>query len=176
MASSDKHPSNESASTPVESFDDQYSHAHPVNIKSPVSLASVSNSGTPAPPDSDEDLDCQGQPIDITKFHGPKSKEEVDKLKHYRVENQGDLVRACATMIDCLGEDLEREGLQKTPQRMAKALSYFTSGYETSLEGKLQWRERRFFRFLDVCCDRFLIFALGCSYLTVFLLRCLICA
>ncbi|HEX9856566.1 MAG TPA: GTP cyclohydrolase I FolE [Acidimicrobiia bacterium] len=33
-----------------------------------------------------------------------------------------------------LGEDPEREGLARTPQRVAKALDYLTSGYSTSLE------------------------------------------
>lgn len=30
----------------------------------------------------------------------------------------------------------EREGLRKTPQRAAKALCYFTKGYEESIESK----------------------------------------
>jgi GTP cyclohydrolase I len=37
--------------------------------------------------------------------------------------------------VQCLGEDPEREGLQKTPMRAAQALAYFTKGYETSLSG-----------------------------------------
>lgn len=135
MASSSKVPEDSPASAPVDSFDESYSQAHPLDVKSPVALSDVSNTGTPTPPDSDEDLECQGRPIDITKFHGPASKQEVHVLKQERHEKSGELVRACETMIDCLGEDLSREGLQKTPQRMAKALTYFTSGYETCLSG-----------------------------------------
>lgn len=135
MASPNKHPSEQPADSKVESFDESYSHAHPVAITSPIALSDVSTAGTPAPPDSDEDLEGSGQPIDITKFHGPASKAETAALKLERHEKSGDLVRACETMIDCLGEDLTREGLQKTPQRMAKALTYFTSGYETCLSG-----------------------------------------
>src|SRR5262245_4496465 len=36
-----------------------------------------------------------------------------------------------------LGEDPDREGLQKTPERVAKALEYFTSGYQMKVEDVL---------------------------------------
>jgi GTP cyclohydrolase I len=35
-------------------------------------------------------------------------------------------------MIHALGEDPERDGLQKTPSRVAKAMRFFTRGYEQS--------------------------------------------
>lgn len=41
---------------------------------------------------------------------------------------------ACATLLECLGEDTSREGLVKTPQRMAKALLACTRGYSQSLD------------------------------------------
>lgn len=41
---------------------------------------------------------------------------------------------ACATLIECLGEDTSRQGLVKTPRRMAKALLSCTQGYGESLE------------------------------------------
>jgi GTP cyclohydrolase I len=34
------------------------------------------------------------------------------------------------TIIDNLGEDINREGLEKTPERVAKAMQYLTHGYE----------------------------------------------
>ena len=39
-----------------------------------------------------------------------------------------------AQMLVRLGEDPEREGLRRTPLRVAKALDFLTSGYQTKLE------------------------------------------
>lgn len=36
-------------------------------------------------------------------------------------------------MLDCVGEDAERDGLKETPMRYAKALMYFTKGYEQNV-------------------------------------------
>jgi GTP cyclohydrolase IA len=40
--------------------------------------------------------------------------------------------RACRTILQCIGEDPDREGLQKTPERWAKALLYLCHGYHLS--------------------------------------------
>ncbi len=39
-----------------------------------------------------------------------------------------------AQIIDLLGEDKSREGLEKTPERVAKALQFLTSGYQMDAE------------------------------------------
>mmetsp|Transcript_27026 Transcript_27026/g.27269 ORF Transcript_27026/g.27269 Transcript_27026/m.27269 type:complete len:235 (+) Transcript_27026:126-830(+) len=39
------------------------------------------------------------------------------------------MASAFKTIIECLGEDSEREGLERTPMRAAKALQFLTSGY-----------------------------------------------
>lgn len=40
---------------------------------------------------------------------------------------------AVSTILECLGDDPEREGLRKTPLRVAKALMFNTSGYQHDL-------------------------------------------
>lgn len=48
-------------------------------------------------------------------------KEEKEKFKK--------LAEAVRTILECVGEDPEREGLRATPERYAKAMLYFTKGY-----------------------------------------------
>ncbi|KAL8772767.1 MAG: hypothetical protein Q9209_002112 [Squamulea sp. 1 TL-2023] len=40
---------------------------------------------------------------------------------------------AVTTILECLGEDPEREGLRGTPERYAKAMLFFTKGYEENV-------------------------------------------
>jgi GTP cyclohydrolase IA len=61
-------------------------------------------------------------------MRGPADFDDVGEVYAPRLEA---LVRA--QLIE-IGEDPEREGLARTPIRVAKALDYLTSGYTTSLE------------------------------------------
>ena len=47
------------------------------------------------------------------------------------------LAEAYRSVLTGIGEDPGREGLIKTPDRAAKAMMYFTKGYQESVEGKL---------------------------------------
>ncbi|EQC33028.1 GTP cyclohydrolase I [Saprolegnia diclina VS20] len=47
------------------------------------------------------------------------------------------MAAAVKVLLECLGEDVNREGLVKTPMRMAKALLYCTKGYTQTLEDVL---------------------------------------
>ena len=43
------------------------------------------------------------------------------------------LSQALRTVLQCIGEDPDREGLLRTPERYAKALMWMTKGYEDRL-------------------------------------------
>ena len=50
-----------------------------------------------------------------------------------RGERLARLSAAVKTILECVGEDPEREGLRKTPERFAKAILFLTNGYNQDL-------------------------------------------
>jgi len=52
------------------------------------------------------------------------------KTEHYDEHTTSNLVKNYKDIIDLLGEDSNREGLLKTPERVAKAMQYMTQGYQ----------------------------------------------
>lgn len=52
------------------------------------------------------------------------------KIEHYDEHITTDLSGNYKKIIDLIGEDVAREGLLKTPERVAKAMQYITQGYE----------------------------------------------
>ncbi|KAH9843879.1 uncharacterized protein C8Q71DRAFT_17449 [Rhodofomes roseus] len=50
-----------------------------------------------------------------------------------KAEREQKLVGAVRTILECIGEDPDREGLLKTPERYAQALMWMTRGYEERL-------------------------------------------
>jgi GTP cyclohydrolase I len=45
------------------------------------------------------------------------------------------MASAVRTILECIGEDPDREGLLRTPDRYAQALMWMTRGYEERLAG-----------------------------------------
>jgi GTP cyclohydrolase I len=52
-----------------------------------------------------------------------------------RTAREQKLADAVKVLLECIGEDPERDGLLKTPERYAKALLWMTKGYEERLPG-----------------------------------------
>ena len=67
---------------------------------------------------------------------GWPAKSTLDRLNFtpaQAAENEERLAGAVRTMLECLGEDPERDGLRDTPHRYARALLWMTKGYEEQL-------------------------------------------
>jgi GTP cyclohydrolase IA len=52
------------------------------------------------------------------------------RTEHYDEQTTSGLVKNYKDIIDMIGEDSNREGLLKTPERVAKAMQYLTQGYQ----------------------------------------------
>lgn len=51
------------------------------------------------------------------------------KIEQYDEKVSSGLIKNYGEILSLLGEDPEREGLKKTPERLAKAMQYLTQGY-----------------------------------------------
>jgi GTP cyclohydrolase I len=65
----------------------------------------------------------------LAASHADQSHKEID------MTTESKMAAAFATIIEGVGEDLERDGLRDTPQRAAKAFNFLTQGYGQSVEG-----------------------------------------
>ncbi|MBN1950541.1 MAG: GTP cyclohydrolase I FolE [Bacteroidales bacterium] len=63
-------------------------------------------------------------------LHGPEYNEGYDLPETFNPEITEKLARAYHDVLTGLGEDPEREGLLKTPQRVARSMQYLTHGYK----------------------------------------------
>ena len=60
------------------------------------------------------------------------------RIEQYDTEATIELADAYKKIIGTLGEDPEREGLLKTPERIAKAMQYLTQGYQMDAKAILE--------------------------------------
>lgn len=60
------------------------------------------------------------------------------KTEQYEGKVTSGLIENYRSALDLLGEDPEREGLLKTPERVAKAMQYMTQGYQMDARAILE--------------------------------------
>lgn len=94
-------------------------HSHLV----PISVSRPASPYTQTPP---IDFDGLSWPCIGTHARLHESAEDAQK-RHDKLAN------AVRTIFECIGEDPTREGLLQTPDRYAKALMFFTKGYEENV-------------------------------------------
>lgn len=56
------------------------------------------------------------------------------EFAEYDIEVKDGMMESFSSIITDLGEDVTREGIQKTPERAAKAMMYLTQGYKMDAE------------------------------------------
>ncbi|OGE56763.1 hypothetical protein PENARI_c002G02919 [Penicillium arizonense] len=88
--------------------------------------ATVSRPASPYTMNPPIDFDGLSWPCPGTRQRLESTPEETDQ----RIEKLSGAIR---TILECIGEDPEREGLRETPERYAKAMLYFTKGYEENV-------------------------------------------
>ncbi|KIX98568.1 uncharacterized protein Z520_05869 [Fonsecaea multimorphosa CBS 102226] len=77
----------------------------------------------------------QHPPIDFDGLSWPciGTRERLEQTPEQAQVRLDKLAGAVRTIFECIGEDPDREGLRDTPERYAKALMYFTKGYEENV-------------------------------------------
>lgn len=61
------------------------------------------------------------------------TRQRLESTPEEKEERIQELSQAIRTILKCLGEDPTREGLRATPERYARAMMFFTKGYEENI-------------------------------------------
>lgn len=61
-----------------------------------------------------------------------------NKIEHYDEDTTSELAMHYQKILSLIGEDPTREGLTKTPERIARAMQYFTKGYNQDAKAILE--------------------------------------
>jgi GTP cyclohydrolase IA len=64
---------------------------------------------------------------------GRGTRERLEESPEKATDRLAKISSAVRTILECIGEDPSREGLLGTPERYAKALLFFTKGYQENV-------------------------------------------
>jgi len=106
---------------------------HTSNVREGYGFRPVSGASTPV---ATSQIAEQGTPLPDPNGLGWPAKSTVSRLHASPVERtlrEQRLAAAVRTILECIGEDPNREGLLQTPERYAQALMWMTRGYEERL-------------------------------------------
>ncbi|PLB51935.1 GTP cyclohydrolase I [Aspergillus steynii IBT 23096] len=95
-------------------------------------VAPLTSPATVSRPDSPY---TQFPPIDFDglSWPCPGTRARLESSPEQEKERVQKLAGAVKTILECVGEDPDREGLRETPERYAKAMLFFTKGYEENV-------------------------------------------
>ena len=65
---------------------------------------------------------------------GRGTRERLEESAEQRAARLDKMRAAVRTLLECVGEDPDREGLLATPDRYAKAMLSFTEGYQSNVK------------------------------------------
>ena len=107
-------------------------------------------------------------PSACTIFAVPMEERNYNKVERFDAKAIEELKHHYTEILRLLGEDPAREGLQKTPERVAKAMSFLTKGYdENPLEIIRSATFREEYKQMVLGEGHRTLFALRASYATV---------
>ena len=72
---------------------------------------------------------------DLTLISAKSTISRLNAVPEEKAAREQKIASAVRTILECIGEDPDREGLQRTPQRYAQAIMWMTRGYEERLAG-----------------------------------------
>jgi GTP cyclohydrolase I len=97
-------------------------HAEESSTNSTSAVASVSTT-------SSTQTAAMSQEVASTQLCHLVSNNSIENSQLTEAGKLSKMTTACRTILECIGEDPDREGLLSTPKRWAKALLFMTSGY-----------------------------------------------